>query len=278
MKISNHRLQGDLPYGLAGEIKFVKSPNFSGNLDPDTVVIHYTAGRDAESAVKTLCDPNVKASAHLVIGREGEVYQLVPFNVIAWHAGQSSYGGRTGYNKYSVGIEIDNAGVLTRSDHQYVSWFGRVYEAKDVVQAVHRNETTPRYWHRYTEVQILLVEEICRLLVAQYGIRDILGHEEIAPHRKIDPGPAFPLDKMRQRILHPNRDQDAGEEFEFPASGIVSAERLNIRAAAGGFGEKIARPLPRNTRVKILEEKNGWYRVKTEIEGWVSADYIQLEK
>jgi N-acetyl-anhydromuramyl-L-alanine amidase AmpD len=54
---------------------------------------------------------------------------------------------------------------------------------------------------RYTEVQLRVVDELCGLLVAAYGITQILGHEEIAPGRKIDPGPAFPLDEMRRRLL-----------------------------------------------------------------------------
>ena len=81
---------------------------------PDTIIIHYTAGRDAESSAKYLCKDNVKASAHLVIGRDGKIIQLVPFDTITWHAGTSEYGSKKGLNKYSIGIELDNAGILKK--------------------------------------------------------------------------------------------------------------------------------------------------------------------
>ena len=74
----------------------------------DTIVIHYTAG-PFQSSLNTLKNPKVKASAHVIVDRDGSVTQLIPFNEIAWHAGESSYGTRTGLNKYSIGIEIVNS-------------------------------------------------------------------------------------------------------------------------------------------------------------------------
>ena len=76
----------------------------------DTIIIHYTAGANAESAIHTLCDRERKVSAHLVVGRDGAVTQLLPFNTIGWHAGRSHWRERTSFNQYSIGIEIDNAG------------------------------------------------------------------------------------------------------------------------------------------------------------------------
>ena len=67
-----------------------------------------------------------------------------------------------------------------------------------MVRAVHRNETEVTCWHRYPEMQRQVVDELCGLLMAAYGIARILGHEEIAPGRKNDPGPAFPLDELRR--------------------------------------------------------------------------------
>jgi len=240
----------------------------------DTIVMHYTAGRDARSSADTLCDPDIKASAHLVLGRDGKIYQLAPFTVSTWHAGTSSYAGRNGLNQYSIGIEMDNAGELSRSGSIYRSWFGAQYAEEEVVYAVHRNQSMPKYWHRYSEKQIELAEKICRLLVKKYNIEYILGHEEIAPTRKIDPGPAFPLNKLRSTILE--TDRASNDSDEFPARGKVTASSLNIRADASGAAEKMARPLKQNAEVTVLERKNNWYRVKTEIEGWVYAEYIDL--
>src|SRR5690606_16389776 len=101
---------------------------------------HYTAGSDAKSSAKYLAQADVKASAHLVIGRNGEIYQLVPFDTIAWHAGISSYQGRSGYNNFSIGIELDNAGPLEKTGADYVSWFGKKYMESERVLKTHRNE------------------------------------------------------------------------------------------------------------------------------------------
>ena len=147
MKITDHRI--DDP-----SVKFVASPKTSGPFGPklpDTIIIHYTGGSSVESSVRTLCDPNVKTSAHVVVGRVGDITQLVPFDTIAWHAGRSAYGEREGFNKFSIGIEIDNAGRLTKSGDGWESWFGRDYLKKDVYEGVHRNETEPSFWHRYAE-------------------------------------------------------------------------------------------------------------------------------
>ncbi|MFQ5606045.1 MAG: N-acetylmuramoyl-L-alanine amidase [bacterium] len=271
MKIVNHRLEGE-------GITIHGSPNRGGALEPDSIVIHYTAGPTAESAIRTLTDPNKKVSAHLVIARDGGITQLVPFNAVAWHAGKSSYDGRSGFNKYAIGIEIVNAGRLTKSDNLYLAWFGKAYQEDEVMFAVHRNEHSATYWHRYSEEQIAITEEICSLLRQDYPITHILGHEEISPNRKIDPGPAFPLDKLREKILEPNRDQDEADELPVALTGNVIPEKLNIRTGPSVQQGKVARPLPKGKKVKILEKSDDWYRVAVEIEGWVSGQYIELEK
>lgn len=237
---------------------------------PDTIIIHYTAGASAESSAKYLARDDVEASAHLVIGRKGEVYQLVPFNIQSWHAGISNYQGRSGFNQYSIGIELDNAGKLTKSGSTYISDFGRHYPEHEVVFGRHRNQQEEGYWHTYTELQIERCEEICQKLITTYmDISTILGHEEISPGRKIDPGPAFPLDMLRNRLMQ-NRKDD-----KLAAKGKVVATKLNIRDQPEMSGRKVALPLEKGTDVQILEEYNGWYRVSTKIEGWVSKAYVQ---
>ena len=197
MKITNHLLQGD-------DVTFVSSPNRGGFYEEgalDTIIIHYTASKNAASAIQTLTDVEREVSAHLVIDRDGSITQLLPFNVIGWHAGISRWGKRESFNQYSIGIEIDNAGLLEEKDGDYVSWFGRSYPLEEVVRGIHRNQTDLCYWHRFPQPQIDVVETICRVLIKAYRINHILGHEEIAPDRKIDPGPAFPLDDFRARLL-----------------------------------------------------------------------------
>ncbi len=187
------------------DVNYIESPNQGGPFAPglpDTIVIHYTAGANTESAIHTLCDDQRenKVSAHLVIARDGAVTQLLPFDIIGWHAGVSQWGTRSGFNKYALGIEIDNAGQLCERDGRYESWFGQSYPPEEVMRGVHRNQSEASYWHRYTGEQLAVVETVCAALLQRYGIQYILGHEEIAPSRKVDPGPAFPLDSMRSRL------------------------------------------------------------------------------
>ena len=242
----------------------------------DALIIHYTAGRDGLSSARHLADANIKASAHLVVNKDGSVIQVVPFDTIAWHAGRSFYDGRKGYNKFSLGIELDNPGILTPAQNGFVSWFGKSYKPENVIQAVHRNEKSPRYWHTFTEDQILVCEEISDLLIQTYGLKQILGHEEISPGRKQDPGPAFPLDKMRDKILGDTREVDTDDDNKKPKKGKVAASRLNIRNAPSTTGTKVALPLGGGKPVTILEEKGDWIKVSTEIQGWVSKQYIEI--
>jgi N-acetylmuramoyl-L-alanine amidase len=271
MEIKDNLLSGD-------NIKSpVWSQNISGKFEtnlPDTIIIHYTAG-PFKASLNTLTNPTVKASAHVIVDRDGTITQLVPFDTIAWHAGKSSYQGRDGFNKYSIGIEIVNSGPLTKSGNVYRSWFGSAYNPDDVIEATHRNETSPKFWHIYTEEQIDAVTNLCRILIQQYGIKTILGHEEIAPTRKTDPGPAFPLDKMRNQLLSDARSDDGAEDKA--TSGRVDVSILNIRDTPKPDGAKVAMPLKKGAKVQILDEDGDWIKVRTEIEGWVFKKYIKPE-
>lgn len=242
---------------------------------PDTIIIHYTAGGSMDSAVRTLCDPNIRASAHMVLGRDGSIVQLAPFTVKTWHAGNSSYNGRSGFNNYSVGIEIDNPGPVTKQGDTYISWFGKKYPQDEVIQATHRNETVPRFWVRYTQEQIETIEEICSLLISKYKIKYILGHDQIAPGRKQDPGPAFPMERIENRLLNANRDLDGEADVVEKTSGIISVDKLNIRSGPDQTADKVALPLSKGTKVTILQESNGWYQVETSIRGWITSQYVQ---
>ena len=103
MKIEDHKL-------VASNVKQMHC-NKKSKLLPvvDTIVLHYTAGGNAMSAAQMLASADNSVSAHLVIARSGQILQLLPFNVKAWHAGYSSLEGRSNVNNFSVGIELDNA-------------------------------------------------------------------------------------------------------------------------------------------------------------------------
>ncbi|MEC7133798.1 MAG: N-acetylmuramoyl-L-alanine amidase, partial [Pseudomonadota bacterium] len=132
--IDDHILTGD-------NITFRLSPNTSGRFQsgsPDTIVIHFAAGSSLASSVNVLTNADSGVSAHFVVGRNGDIVQMLPTNKIAWHAGESHYEGRSGLNQYSIGIELDNAGQLkARGDGTYESWFGEVYGENEVLTAQH---------------------------------------------------------------------------------------------------------------------------------------------
>ena len=235
---------------------------------PDSIIIHYTAMKDGRSAAEVLCRESTKASAHLVIDQSGKVFQLAPFNHRTWHAGVSEYNGRKWYNHYAIGIEIDNLGWMKKIDGKFSrADLDKELEEYEVVKARHWNTKVPfEYWAKYPEIQLDRVKEICKLLIQKYNIREILGHDEISPGRKQDPGPAFPMEEFRRELLPSDRDQGGEEER------VVTASKLNIRTTPNGT--IAAQPLKKGTKVNVLEEKDDWVKVSTEIEGWVHKDYI----
>lgn len=199
---------GGVPLSISHDFLFIRddisyafSPNIGGEFladRPDTIIMHYTAGGSVESAVSHLIDPENEVSAHLVVGRGGEVVQMVPFNRIAWHAGKSQWGGRVSLNQYSIGIEIVNAGYLDPVSEGFQSWFGQRYPESEVLKFEDEHGVT--YWHKYTESQLDKVFELTKVLCSTFNIKNILGHSQISPGRKVDPGPAFPMERFLKII------------------------------------------------------------------------------
>jgi N-acetylmuramoyl-L-alanine amidase len=178
-KIAKDRLEG---------AKQLKSPNVGARIKPRAVVIHYTAGTRAGPAVNTFMNANAKASAHLVIDRDGSITQLVDFTRAAWHAGVSNL---TGFgpscNRYSIGIELVNAGFRS--------------ETPSIAESSDWRLIGDKYWHVYTEPQLKALETVLEALWAHYELKALTGHEHIAPKRKTDPGPAFPWPRFGQYPL-----------------------------------------------------------------------------
>lgn len=161
------------------------------------LVIHFTAGASATSSIDFWETPEAKgASAHLVIERDGTIYQCRPFDRTAGHAGVSQWtdpktGRRfTGLNACSIGIELANAGDSN------VAW-ARNQTGYATLRAVHRNGGRATDWEVYPAAQLAACETVSKLLVARYNLDDVTGHDCIAPARKTDPGPAFPMEALR---------------------------------------------------------------------------------
>jgi len=184
------------------QVDFMDTPNKSGTLNPLYLVMHYTAGVSFDGAVNWLSQREAKASAHFVIGRDGELVQMVSLNRKAWHAGRSQWGELVYLNSYSVGIELVNAGKLhKRGDGKWVNWANKVIPEKEVAILTHPHESQEAGWQIYPEVQLQKAIEVASALNDKYEFRDILGHEDISKGRKVDPGPAFPMISFSSQVV-----------------------------------------------------------------------------
>jgi len=178
------------------------TPNRGGPLKADYLVMHYTAALSAAGAISWLCNPAAKASAHLVIAQDGTVTQLAPLNVVCWHAGKSTWAKRSGCNSFTIGIELANPGPLNKTAPGYATAMEhKPVAAKDVILAAHTSGGPVRPWAAYPEAQIAAAVGIAQAIVSTYGLKGIVGHEDIAPGRKTDPGPAFPMASFRARAM-----------------------------------------------------------------------------
>jgi N-acetylmuramoyl-L-alanine amidase len=149
-------------------LKIVSCPSPNHDARPagtpiDILVLHYTGMQTADEALARLCDPEAKVSAHYTIGRDGRVYAHVPEDRRAWHAGVSYWAGETNINARSIGIELVNPG------HE----FGYV---------------------PFAEAQIAALIALAHGILARHPIAParVLGHSDVAPARKMDPGELFP--------------------------------------------------------------------------------------
>ena len=146
------------------KITSLPSPNFSarGSAAVSMLVLHYTGMRSAKAVLDRLCDKSAQVSAHYVIDEDGGTYQLVEEESCAWHAGVSYWRGHRNVNNISIGIEVVNPG------HE----FG---------------------YRPFPAVQMHAVAELCRNIIARHKIPavNIVGHSDVAPLRKEDPGELF---------------------------------------------------------------------------------------
>tara|TARA_Y100000768_G_C23872771_1_gene631280 strand:+ start:334 stop:1041 length:708 start_codon:yes stop_codon:yes gene_type:complete len=143
------------------------------------LIIHYTGMQSGRVSMDRLKNPKSRVSCHYFIERNGDIYKMVEDNKIAWHAGKSKWKDIKDMNKYSIGIEIQNKGHLIN-------------------------------YQNYSKKQIFSLIKLIKILMKKYKIkkRNILGHSDIAPLRKKDPGEKFPwnfLSKKGVAIWYPKK-------------------------------------------------------------------------
>lgn len=262
MQILEHRLS---------EASQVPALQIGGTIQPWLLVIHYTANQSAAGTISWFQSPVSKVSAHLVVDLDGRITQMVPFNRRAAHAGVSRWRGQEGCNGFSIGIELVNPGPLRRrSDGSFVDQGGRKWE-HGVVEARHEHgNIAADHWAEFPEAQLGAAREACEAIVTMYGIREIVGHDDIAPTRKVDPGPAFPKHAF-QNICAP-RDRDGADVYE-------AITELNVRSGAGVEHATVdGSPLAAGQRVVVIDVKGNWWHVQalgSSLEGWVSSRFLR---
>jgi N-acetylmuramoyl-L-alanine amidase len=133
----------------------------------DMLVIHYTGMETKEAALDRLMDPKAEVSAHYLIDEDGNVHRLVEEKMRAWHAGVAHWRGKADINARSVGIELVNPG------HEWG-------------------------YRDFPEAQIRELEAVCHGVLARHPIpaRNVVGHSDVAPTRKTDPGELFPWERL----------------------------------------------------------------------------------
>ena len=183
------------------------SPNFDArDTPPSMIVLHYTGMLDATSALARLCDPAAKVSAHYLIDEDGSIHRLVDERNRAWHAGRSHWRGIDDVNGVSIGIELVNPG----HEHGY---------------------------RPFPEEQIDSLIPLVAGIVERHAITrgNIVGHSDIAPTRKQDPGELFPwhrLARLRLALPRPTRNlmdpqwSDGGFLLALERFGYDVADRL----------------------------------------------------
>jgi N-acetylmuramoyl-L-alanine amidase len=269
MKIENNLLVSE----SSGEkITISISKNAGDMIDPDYAIIHYTATDTASSAVdwflNTTSNPN-RIAAHIVIDFDGRITQLVPFNRKANHAGTSTWDGVDFLNSHGIGIEIVNPGYVDKlAGGTYRRRTGvdkngkpvfKTYPGSDgsrIMKATHKHkfwtDKENQHWFIFPDAQLKALYKLCKALFETYHLVTAIGHDDISPARKPDPGPAFPWDAFKTNVF--GITNDAGKIFKVNTSGT------NMRAAPS-TNAAIIKKLTIGYEVGLIETNGQWSKV-----------------
>lgn len=205
------------------------------------VVIHYTAMGSAEDAIARLCDPDFEVSAHYLIAACGRIVRMVDEDQRAWHAGAGQWGDVTDINSRSIGIELANIGSVP-----------------------------------FCAAQMDALEKLLRDIKTRYEIAPerVIGHSDMAPSRKIDPGPRFDWQRLaRQHLsvwpqkLTPLRVDDAaffadlstfGYSAETPSTARLSAFRDRFRPRHAGAVDGIDMAMARDLAMRFPVDRKAY--------------------
>lgn len=251
-------------------VRYVPTKKQGGALKPAGIVMHYTTGYTTAGDVDTLAKSDRKVSAHLVVGRDGELVQIVPFDRVAWHAGPSKYKDMSSLNNYAIGIEISNCGWLRKTptgkyqdeygntmtpDGEFVSGKRRLHSSPDgwLHQTHPRVGSQMLAWEPYYPEQLKTLDAVVKALCAKYDIKWIVSHEEIDTRGwKTDPGPAFPMQRYQDMLKGAYVFPDKPAAPTKPA--VFDDSELAVKPGPGISDE------PKVTVVPVSPSKSWWQR------------------
>lgn len=190
------------------------------------IVLHYTVG-DNERSSKTLTTGNVSAHYLILNNDDHKIYNLVPDHERAWHAGAGSFAGRTVLNDTSIGIEIVNDGIAP----QY----------RDALKNGTLDYHPAEHYVAFSEIQIKKVAQLVQDLAKKYHIAPthIIGHSDMAPSRKIDPGAKFPWERLYKEFGIGAWYDDFDKQFFMNEQDFTAATIPEIKQAFRDYGYQI---------------------------------------
>ena len=169
-----------------------------GPLSPSHIVLHFTQMGSVRSSVDVL---NARGFGyHVLIDRDGTIYQTAPFDRLVHHAGASNWRGREALNTFALGVSLANHGPLECGDAGWTAADGTALAEPCVVVASHGNGD-PAYadigWERFPAPQVAAALAVCRQVVEAYDIEEIVRHDDVSIGRKLDTGPALDMAPFR---------------------------------------------------------------------------------
>ena len=220
------------------------SPNFSNKVRSNkkitSIIIHYTGMQSERESLKRLVSLKSKVSCHYLISRSGKIFRIVKDHHIAWHAGKSMWGKYKNLNKNSIGIELVNKG------HKYG-------------------------YQSFTKIQIKKLIYLCKSLMRKYRIKNklILGHSDIAPLRKIDPGEKFPWHYLSSKKIgfYPAIKKERNR----------SKKKQNIREFFKNLQNIGYRYLKKKFKKKIIKNFQRRYR-QNRVDGVLDSETLKISE
>ena len=191
-----------------------------------TIVLHYTVS-DNQRSIKTLTTGNVSAHYLVLDSDDNKIYNLVPESERAWHAGDGDFAGRTILNDTSIGIEIVNSGIKP--------------EYRDALKNGTLDYHPYEHYVAFDELQIKKVAQLVQDIAARYDIspKNIIGHSDMAPSRKIDPGAKFPWEQLYKDYGIGAWYDEFDKQFLMNQDEFASATIPEIKQAFRKYGYQI---------------------------------------